>query len=71
VLFAPRGTPKQVVDKMHAELAAALREPDVTERLRQSDQEVIAASPADTAARLAVDSKTWGIVAKRIGLQAD
>jgi tripartite-type tricarboxylate transporter receptor subunit TctC len=71
VLFAPRGTPKQVVETMHAALAAALKEPDVTERLRQSDQEVIAASPADTAARLAADSKTWGTVAKRIGLQAD
>ena len=56
---------------MHAALAAALKEPDVTERLRQSDQEVIAASPAETAGRLAADSKTWGIVAKRIGLQAD
>ncbi len=71
VLFAPRGTPKPVVDSMHAALAAALKQPDIVERLRQSDQEVVAASPADTAARLAADSKTWGVVAKRIGLQPD
>ncbi len=71
VLFAPRGTPKEVVDTMHAALAAALKTPDMVERLRQSDQEVVAASPADSAARLAADSKTWGAVAKRIGLQAD
>jgi tripartite-type tricarboxylate transporter receptor subunit TctC len=71
VLFAPRGTPKAVVDTMHAALAAALNQPDVVERLRQSDQEVVAASPADTAARLAADAKTWGAVAKRIGLQPD
>jgi tripartite-type tricarboxylate transporter receptor subunit TctC len=71
VLFAPRGTPAPVVDTMHASLAAALRQPDVVERLRQSDQEVVAASPADTAARLAADHRTWGAVAKKIGLQLD
>jgi tripartite-type tricarboxylate transporter receptor subunit TctC len=71
VLFAPKGTPRPVVDAMHAALAAALKTPDVVERLRQSDQEVVAASPADTAARLAADSKTWGTVARRIGLQSD
>jgi tripartite-type tricarboxylate transporter receptor subunit TctC len=70
VLFAPQGTPKPVVNDMHAALAAALKQPDVSAKLLQSDQEVVAASPADTAARLAADSKTWGSVAKRIGLQA-
>lgn len=71
VLFAPQGTPKPVVEAMHAALAAALKQPDLVAKLRQSDQEVVAASPADTATRLAADSKTWGSVAKRIGLQAD
>ncbi len=71
VLFAPRGTPPKVIETMHAALAAALRQPDVVERLRQTDQEVVAASPADTAARLAADSKIWGAVAKKIGLQLD
>lgn len=71
VLFAPKGTPKSVIDAMHAALTMALKQPDLVERLRQSDQEVVAASPADTAARLAADSKTWGAVAKRIGMQPD
>jgi len=71
VLFAPRGTPAAVVDAMHAALAAALRQPEVMERLRQSDQEVVAATPADTAARIAADGRTWGAVARRIGLQPD
>jgi len=68
VLFAPRGTPEPIVQSMHAAMIAALKNPDVVERLRQSDQEVIAASPAETRARLAADSKTWGSVAKRINL---
>ena len=71
VLFAPRGTPPAIVSAMHAALEAALKSPDVVDKLRLSDQEVIAATPSQTAARLAADSKTWGEVAKRIGLQQD
>jgi tripartite-type tricarboxylate transporter receptor subunit TctC len=41
------------------------------ERLRQSDQIVVAASPQDTATRLAADSTKWAAVVKRIGLQQD
>jgi tripartite-type tricarboxylate transporter receptor subunit TctC len=68
VLFAPRGTPEPVVRSMHAAMSAALSSPDLVERLRQSDQEVLAASPAQTVTRLAADSKTWARVAKRINL---
>lgn len=71
VLFAPKGTPKPIVDAMFKALETALRHPDVVERLRQSDQVVVAASPAESAARLAADAKTWGSVARRIGMQAD
>lgn len=71
VLFAPRGTPPRVVEAMHTALGDALRQPDVQERLRQTDQEVIAASPADSSARLLADHRTWGAVARRIGLQLD
>lgn len=71
VLFAPKGTPATVVTTLHAALAVALRQPDVLERLRQTDQEVVTATPDDSAARLAADSKTWGGVARRIDLKAD
>ncbi|MEP7300019.1 MAG: tripartite tricarboxylate transporter substrate binding protein [Caldimonas sp.] len=71
VLFAPRGTPAAVIDRMQAALADALRQPDVVERLRLTDQQVVADPPAATAARLAADSKTWGAVAKKIGLQSE
>jgi tripartite-type tricarboxylate transporter receptor subunit TctC len=68
VLFAPRGTPEAVMQAMREAMGAALKMPDVVEKLKQSDQEVVAATPAQTSARLAADSKKWGDVAKRIGL---
>ena len=71
VLYAPKGTPAAVIETMTAAMSAALKQPDMVERLKLTDQEVVAASPADSAKRLAADSATWGAVAKRIGLQAD
>jgi tripartite-type tricarboxylate transporter receptor subunit TctC len=71
VLIAPRGMPRSVIDAMHTALAEALKQPDLVERLRQTDQEVIADSPEASAARLAADSRTWGAVARKIGLQLD
>ena len=71
VLFAPKGMPKAIVDAMFNALDGALRQPDVIERLRLSDQAVVADTPEASAARLAADSRTWGAVAKRIGLQTD
>lgn len=71
VLFAPRGTPQPAIDAVHAAMAQALKSPDVVEKLRLSDQEVVAATPAQSAARLAADSKTWGEVARRINLRQD
>ncbi len=71
VLFTPRGTPKAIVDTMFKVLEAALKHPDVIERLRQSDQAVVADTSEASAVRLAADAKTWGEVARRIGLQVD
>lgn len=71
VLFAPSGTPRPVIDTMRAAMAEALKHPDVVERLTQSDQEVVAASPEDSARRLEADSAKWAEVVRKIGLKAD
>lgn len=71
VLFAPRGTPAPVIQAMHAAMSAALKSPDVVEKLRQSDQVVVTDSPADTVTRLTNDSNKWGEVARRINLRLE
>ena len=66
VLFAPKGTPKAIVDAMFKALDEALKHPDVIERLRQSDQAVVADSPDVSAARLAADSSASRFTAARV-----
>ncbi|MEY2619857.1 MAG: hypothetical protein RL522_2859 [Pseudomonadota bacterium] len=71
VLFAPKGTPAPVVQAMHAAMSAALKSPDVVEKLRASEQVVVADSPTDTMTRLTNDSNKWGEVARRIHLRLE
>jgi tripartite-type tricarboxylate transporter receptor subunit TctC len=71
VLFAPRGTPAASIETLRTAMAAALKQPDLVDKLRQSDLEVVAANVTDTTDRLASDAKKWGDVARRINLKLE
>ena len=71
LLFAPKSTPAPIVQKMHDALATALKTPEMVEKLAQSDQTVVAGTPAEATARLAQDTQRWGEVARRIQLRLE
>jgi tripartite-type tricarboxylate transporter receptor subunit TctC len=71
LLFAPKGTPAAMVQKMHDAMAVALKTPELVERLAQSDQSVVAEDATRASARLAQDTQRWGEVARRINLKLD
>jgi tripartite-type tricarboxylate transporter receptor subunit TctC len=71
VLMAPRGTPEGVVNRMRQVMADALKAPDVTEKLRAGDQNVVAGTPAEATAMLTADGRKWGEVVRRIQLGLD
>jgi tripartite-type tricarboxylate transporter receptor subunit TctC len=71
VLFAPRGTPEAIVTRFRQAFVEALKSPDVVEKLRASDQDVVASTPVEAARTLAEDSRKWGEVARRIKLGLD
>ncbi len=71
VLFAPKGTPEAIVTKFRQAFVDALRAPDVVDKLKASDQEVVASTPADAARLLTDESRKWGEVARRIKLGLD
>ncbi len=71
VLLAPKDMPAAIVQKMQTEMAAALRTPEMAEKLAQTDQAVAAEGGPETAARLAQDSAKWGEVARSINLKLE
>jgi len=71
-LFAPLGTPQPILDKLRAEVAAALARPDVQARLEKSGSgEPYLVPVAEFAARIRKDHATYGQLVKSIGLKVD
>jgi tripartite-type tricarboxylate transporter receptor subunit TctC len=62
-LLAPAGTPQPIIDKMNAELQAALKTPEVAEKLSRSGIEPAGGSVADFAAFIASERKRLGDIA--------
>jgi tripartite-type tricarboxylate transporter receptor subunit TctC len=71
-LFAPRGTPQPVIDRLRTELAAVLALPEVRKALVESGSgEPYNATPEEFAALIRSDHERYGRVIKSIGLKVD
>jgi tripartite-type tricarboxylate transporter receptor subunit TctC len=71
VLFAMRGTPPAIVERMRLAVVDAMQASDVAERLKASDQMAVGSTTEQAMATLVADSKKWGEVARRIKLGLD
>ncbi len=69
-IFAPKGTPKQVVNRIYTEVAATLKQADVKERFATLGSEPVSMSPADFATRVKQDAQRYRKVVQDVGLQA-
>jgi tripartite-type tricarboxylate transporter receptor subunit TctC len=71
-IFAPRGTPQPILDKLRSELNAVLAMPDVKNRLVSSGAgEPFITTPEQFTALLRADYDNYGKVIKAIGLKVD
>jgi 3-(3-hydroxy-phenyl)propionate hydroxylase len=63
-LFAPKGTPKALREKINADVLEVLRSPDVVERFRGLDYEMFDADPDAFAQAIVQETRNWaGIIA--------
>lgn len=69
--FAPAGTPKDVVAKLHAELVRAAKSPDTVERLIVQGVQSVGSSPEQAAAYLKSEIEKWRALVKQINLKLD
>lgn len=68
-LFAPAGTPKAIIDKLNAEVASALKNPDVLKRLTELGAQPAWSTPDDYQKLVESDNKKWAEVAKKAKVQ--
>src|SRR5262245_3910621 len=72
--YAPKGTPKPVIDKLVTALQEALKDPTVKQRFNDLGTDPIAldkATPAALQAHLKAEIDKWGPLIKKAGVYAD
>lgn len=70
-VFLPAGTPKALVDRLHAAVDATVRSPDVAKRFVELGADPQFCTPAEFAAYVADDLAKWARLAKEAGLKAE
>lgn len=70
-LFAPKGTPQAVVDKINAEVKKALDQPDTKKRFADLGGEIRTMSPQELRAYVAAEREKWAKVVKASGAKVE
>jgi tripartite-type tricarboxylate transporter receptor subunit TctC len=73
-LWAPKNTPKDVVDKLNAALKVALKDPGIKQKFADLGTEPVAearVTPAALAAHVKAETEKWGPIIKKAGVYAD
>lgn len=70
-LLAPAGTPAEVVNRLHAEGAKAMRAPDTRDALGKQGFDVVGNSPAEFSAWIRAEQVKWSKVIRSSGATAD
>ena len=70
-IFAPAGTPKSVVDRLHAEFERALGSDDLRQRLSRMGAEPAPMTPADFGAFVLAEQKKYAGIVKASGARVD
>jgi tripartite-type tricarboxylate transporter receptor subunit TctC len=70
-VLAPAGTPRAVIDRIHAVLSRPLTNPDTRKQMEAVGYEVSGDGPAEYAAFIRAETEKWAKVAKAAGIQPE
>ena len=71
-VFVPAGTPRPIVEKIHAALLATMESPDIKQRFASGGVDVMTSkTPEDFASFVNAETASWGKVAKESGATID
>jgi tripartite-type tricarboxylate transporter receptor subunit TctC len=67
-LHAPVGTPRRIVERLSADVAKALRDPEVVKRMAADGTDPVGSAPMAFAAFLKVEHAKWSDIARQAGV---
>ncbi len=68
-IFAPAGTPREIIAFLNAEFGKAAFAPDVKQRLQDLGASPVAPTPEEVGARIRKESEQWSRVIKQVGIK--
>jgi tripartite-type tricarboxylate transporter receptor subunit TctC len=68
-ILAPKGTPAEIISRVHVETAKALALPEVTERLAQAALQAVGSTPKQFEALIRADLERWSAIARELKLE--
>jgi tripartite-type tricarboxylate transporter receptor subunit TctC len=63
-LFAPKGTPKEILGRLEAEVKTTMQTPEIQQQLRTLATDPASSTPAEFTDRIKADLKVWSEIAK-------
>jgi tripartite-type tricarboxylate transporter receptor subunit TctC len=70
-LVGPAGMPKDVVTKIHADVAKVLQLPDVREKLGNMGVDAVGSTPEQLRVAIKTDYDRYGAIIRKLGIKAD
>jgi tripartite-type tricarboxylate transporter receptor subunit TctC len=68
-LLVPAGTPREIIDALHREIARIIALPDVKARLPALGFEAVGSTPEEFAARIKAETEIWGKVIRAANIK--
>src|SRR5512134_2885060 len=69
--FAPAGTPQPIIDRLHREIVASVKDPETAAALDKAGAEPITSTPAELAAMVKDGVEKYAKVVKQAGVKAE
>jgi tripartite-type tricarboxylate transporter receptor subunit TctC len=70
-ILLPANTPRDIVQRLHAELVKAARHPDVAAKVAPAGVEIVAGTPEELQARATSEREHWSRQIRALGIKAD
>jgi tripartite-type tricarboxylate transporter receptor subunit TctC len=70
-LFAPKGTPQPIIDKVSADVVSSLKAADVVTRFAGAGMEAVPSTPAELATRVKADAESFKTIIKSASIRAE
>jgi tripartite-type tricarboxylate transporter receptor subunit TctC len=67
-MFAPAGTPREIIGKINGEVVQMLNTPEVRARMAREGADPVGSTPEQFAARVKGELEKWAKVAKAAGM---